>query len=90
MDPNDTIPFNNLSDEHAQRQPFSDFAVFHQALKGYRIFNRITMQIINKWEVYSRHKDNLKDIQKIKNFNHPMYKFILLADWEEEYLKKHK
>lgn len=56
--------------------PFSPYALFQIALRGYDLWDNVAGKSVCKWEVWFRHQDNALVIARIKERRESRYQYI--------------
>ena len=76
-----TIPFANMSREDAEKEPFSPYAAFCNAMRDWYVFDRKTRQPFSKGELFIKYGGDKKKLKLVTNRTHPDLKFISKKDW---------
>ena len=77
-----TIPFRNMSQREADKEPFSPYAQFCQSLYGFWVFNKETGDKWSKSELFIAYSDNPEELKQISEHKHTDFKFVNKDDWK--------
>lgn len=77
------IPFANMSRQDAEKQPWSDYALFCQSLYGILVFHRETTEKWTKSELFVKYSSQPEELKKISTHTHPDFKFINKDEWNK-------